>query len=142
MDPFHWGTHQEDFYKKIEEFLKFIFKDEDNESTKCTRNPTKEDKDELLELVIKAIRCVKRDEREEYAVKLINCIEDTFLPKSEGEECYSKPQDAPQDCYPKECCSTPAMEREEDLSYGQKLVGLTFNPAGREDVYKIKRLYA
>lgn len=31
---------------------------------------------------------------------------------------------------------------ENELTFGQKAVGLTFNPAGNEDVNNIKRLYA
>jgi hypothetical protein len=31
---------------------------------------------------------------------------------------------------------------EKDLSYGEKAVGLTFNPSGDEKVQKVKELYA
>ena len=34
------------------------------------------------------------------------------------------------------------MSQHERLSFGEKAVGLTFNPSGDEDVAKIKRLYA
>lgn len=30
----------------------------------------------------------------------------------------------------------------EELSYGQKLVGLSFNPSANDDVTKVKQLYA
>jgi len=37
---------------------------------------------------------------------------------------------------------TKISEDVERLSFGEKAVGLTFNPSGDEDVAKIKRLYA
>jgi len=34
------------------------------------------------------------------------------------------------------------MENTKELSYGEKAVGLTFNPSGDEKVEKVKKLYA
>lgn len=36
----------------------------------------------------------------------------------------------------------PVEETSAELSYGQKAVGLTFNPSGDENVQKVKELYA
>lgn len=30
----------------------------------------------------------------------------------------------------------------EELTYGQKMVGLSFNPSGKDDVTRVKQLYA
>lgn len=34
------------------------------------------------------------------------------------------------------------MSTERELTYGEKAVGLTFNPSGNETVHKLKSLYA